>query len=570
MEISKGLDKTVFNEIGIQVVAVVVVLILVLLPIGFLIFGSFYSAPPGASGHLTLDNFKEAFNYKWYFSSTLNSLKIAVLSSLIASIFGITMGWLTSRTNMPFRNHMHFYTILPIFLSPFMGAVAWNLLANPSAGLITKLFMKYFPFLPPLNINSLFGISFVMGLYYTPYIYLFVSGALKSMDPSLEEAARVSGASLWTTTVKISLPLILPAILSGILLVFVISAGQFAIPAVLGWRSGIYVLTTRIYTLISAPPINYGVATVLCLTLSIITAIGIYFYRKFTAIKKFTTISGKGYRPHVLDIGAAKYIAVAFCFFYIFIAAVLPLSVILVTSFSMYTGKYFPPTLLNYDYLFNEYKLFWLSLKNSILVSTIGASICMILAILVSWVIHRTKYKLRFVVDYITTLPISIAAIVMAVGILWSWIYVDNWLHIGVYGTIWLLIIACISRFITYGVRSTSSTLVQIGPELEESARVCGASWSKTLLRITVPLLKPGIVSGWILLFIVFFRELAMVLLLYSTKSITLSILIYELWGDGIYPQLCALGVIQVLVISVLILIFNTIFKTRVDDLAGS
>lgn len=556
-------SKLLKSEVVIQGVAILIVLFLVLLPISFLIWGSFYSSPPGDVGHLTLDNYRKAFQRPWFLSSALNSLKVAIISASIASLFGISIGWITVRTNTPFSRQMEYLAILPIFLSPFMGAVAWNLLANPSVGILTRIFKSIFPFLPPLNVNSLFGIAFVMGIYYSPYIFLFVTGALKSMDPSLEEAARVSGAGLFKTTRVVSLPMILPAILSGILLVFVLSAEQFSIPAVLGWGVRFHVLTTRIYTILSVPPIDYGIATVLALTLTVITGVGVFLYRRFTAHKKFTTITGKGYRPHVLDIGRWRYLALAYCILYVFMSAVLPILIIIITSFSILTGKFFPPTLINYKYLFFKYKLFWLGLKNSILVSAIGATACMILATLTSWVIHRTKLKLRIVVDYLSTLPISIAAIVMAVGILWSWIYVDSWTHLGIYGTIWLLIIACISRFITYGVRSASATLVQIGPELEESARVCGASWLKTLLRITAPLLKPGIAAGWILLFIVFFRELAMVVLLYSTKSVTISIMLFELWADGIYPQLCALGVVQIVVIFVSILVFNKLFKTR-------
>lgn len=556
-------SKYLKTEVIVQGIAILIVLFLVLLPISFLVWGSFYSSPPGDPGHLTLENYRKAFDHPWFFSSALNSLKVAFLSAAIACFLGISLGWITVRTNTPFRRQMEYLAILPIFLSPFMGAVAWNLLANSNAGILTGLFKIIFPFLPALNINSFLGISFVMGIYYSPYVFLFVTGALKSMDPSLEEVARVSGASLFKTTRLISLPMVLPAILSAVLLVFVLSAEQFAIPAVLGWGVGFHVLTTRIYRLLSAPPINYGIATVLSMTLTVITGAGVFLYRRFTTHKKFTTISGKGYRPHVLDIGRARYGTLFYCLFYVAMSAALPISIIVITSFSMLTGKFFPPTLINYEYLFFKYKLFWLGLKNSILVSMLGATACMILATLTAWVIHRTRFKLRVVVDYLSTLPISIASIVMSVGILWSWIYVDKWLQLGVYGTIWLLIIACISRFLTYGVRSASSTLVQIGPELEESSRICGAAWLKSLVKITIPLLKPGIAAGWILLFIVFFRELAMVVLLYSSRSVTVSVMLFELWADGIYPQLCALGVVQIFVIFVLIVGFNKIFKTK-------
>lgn len=547
----------------IQTMAVLIVVVLVLLPISFLLFGSFYSAPPGEEGHFTVANYLRALKVPWFVTSVLNSIKVAVFSSLIACALGISVAWVTVRTNMPLRKQMEYLATVPIFLSPFMGAIAWHLLANTKIGILNGLIQNFLPFLPNLNINSMTGISFVMGIYHSSYIYLFVSGALKSMDPSLEESAMISGASHLKTAMAVTLPLILPAILSGILLVFVLSAEQFVIPAVLGWGIGFHVLTTRIYTLLSAPPINYGLATVLCIVLILITGVGVYFYRKATGYKKFITITGKGFRPHVLDIGKARYAALAYCILYMIISTLLPFSVIIVNSFCNLTGQYSPLTLINYKFIFMKYPLFWLSLKNSILVLVVGATTCMVLATITSWVIHRTKFQFRGAVDYLSTVPISIPGLVLGVGILWSWIYVDNWTHIGVYGTVWLLMIACISRFITYGVRSTSSSLLQIGLELEESAFICGASWPKTLLKIVVPLLKPGILAGWILLFIVFFRELSMVILLYSSTSVTLSILLFELWVDGIFPQLCALGVVQIVIIAGVILIFNKVFKTK-------
>jgi iron(III) transport system permease protein len=558
-----GTTKKPNWDVVIQTIAVMTVLLLVLLPIVFLLVGSFYSAPPGDEGHFTLDNYIRAFNVPWFYSSTMNSLNVAILSSIFACILGIFISWVTVRTNMPFRRQIEYLAVAPLFLSPFMGAIAWHLLANKSVGILNKLSQNFLPFMPNVDINSMTGIAFVIGIYHSSYIYLFVSGALKSMDPSLEEAAIVSGASHFRTTMKVTLPLMLPAILSGILLVFVLAAEQFVIPAVLGWGIGFHVLTTRIYSLLSMPPINYGLGTVLCIILILITGIGVYFYRKATSYKKFVTITGKGFRPHVLDIGKAKYVALAFCILYVLITFFMPLVVIVLNSFSRLTGYYYPFTLMNYEFIFTKYPMFWLALKNSMLVSIVGATICMILATITSWVIHRTKFRFRSTLDYLSTIPISIPGLVLGVGLLWAWIYVDKWTRIGVYGTLWLLIIACISRFITYGVRSTSSSLLQIAPELEESASICGSSWLNTVWKIVIPLLKPGILAGWTLLFVVFFREVSMVILLYSSTSVTLSIILFELWQDGIFPQLCALGVVQIVIIGVLVLIFNKVFKTK-------
>lgn len=519
-----------------------------------LFYGSFWSSDPGQPGHFTIENYATVLTTSWYIPTILNTVSVGVATALLATALGVPMAWIVSRTNVPMRRLWDYIGVAPVFIPPLLGAVAWIILASPRIGLINRLIIEIIPFVsgPVFDIYSFWGIVWVMGLFYSPYIFLFVSGALKSLDPSLEETSRVCGASTIRTILRIELPLIAPALLSGVMLVLVLSMNQFSAPLLLGWSEGFYTLTTRIYRLVALPPINYGLATALCVVLQVIAVSLIGAQRKFLGSRKFVTVTGRGFRPRLTDIGKWKYGAFVFCMFYIFVAAVLPLSVLLITSFNKVTGYFLQLTLENYEFLFG-FSLFWRSIKNSLFVAIVGATVCMVMCIVASWIIHRTKVAGRGILEYIVMFSVAVPGIVMAMGILWAWITIP----IGIYGTIWILMFACIARFITYGVRSTSSTLVQIDKELEESSRICGASWLRTMSEITIPLLKPGIASGWILLFIVFFRELTMVLLLWVSSTMTMSVLAIEFWSEASYPVYSALGIIQTAIIFGVVALFK-------------
>lgn len=260
-------------EMTVEIVCIIITIILVLFPLVFLLYGSFSSAPPGGGGRFYLDNYRELFKLPWYWQALKNSLICAVSSTVISSFLGIVMGWIVSRTNVPLVKYLEMILITPLYVSPFVGAVAWHLLGNKKVGLINVISIKLFGF-GLLNINSLAGISIVLGLYYFPYMFLFVSGALKSMDPSLEESSRIAGSGIIRTAYKVTLPLILPAIFSGVLLVFALNMGNFSIPVVLGWADNIFVLTTKTWQLMSLPPINYGFATVISVVTFLITGGG--------------------------------------------------------------------------------------------------------------------------------------------------------------------------------------------------------------------------------------------------------------------------------------------------------
>jgi len=541
-----------------EVVVVAIVTFLVLYPVGMLVYGSFRSAAPGAPGYFHLENYLSVFNSPWYLTVFSRTIAVGVVSTTIAVLLGLTSAWIIARTDTPFSGVLHYVAAAPIYTSAFLGAVAWILLASPEIGYLNSLAKYLFPFVegPVFNIYSYWGMVWVMGGFYSPYVFLLVSGALKSMDPSLEEVSRLSGANILQTTLRITLPLVAPAILSAVLLVFVLSIAQFGIPMVLGWPVNYAVLTTKIFALLQFPPINYGLGTALSVILLAITFSIVYLNSRVIGRRQFITVTGKGFRPGIVSLGKWRYFTCALCVMYLGIVAVMPLLVVLVSSFCLYTGRILPLTLENYVQLVRGLE-FPRAFRNSMLIALVGATMCILLATIISWVVNRTRLPGRKIIDYICTMQIAIPAVVLGVGMLWAWVIFP----VGIYGTIWIMVIACISHFISYGVRSTSSSLVQIHQELEESSRICGASWLRTLKDITLPLLKPGMLSGWTLLFIVFFRELTIVLFLWTPSTITLPVLLYDQWSNGGYPALSAIGMVQAAVIFVVTFLSEKVLK---------
>jgi iron(III) transport system permease protein len=474
-----------------------------------------------------------------------NSLYISIGSTVFSLIVGTGLAWIIIRTDVPWGRALNSLMLIPFYCTPIVGAISWSMLASPKAGLINVFLAPVFSFLKvaPFNIYSPGGIIWVMGIYYAPITYLFCAGALQSMDPSLEESSRASGANHLKTTLKITFPLISPAILGGTLLVFVLSMAAFGIPAVLGISQSYYVVTTRILTMISGYPPEYALAAALGLLLFAFSAAGVYVQHRVLAKKQFTTVTGKGFRPRRIKMGRGRIPLLVICLLYILLSVVLPTGALIWTS--LLKNLVIHPsraayTLSNYLYIWFSYPNTTLAVKNSLFIAIIGATLGIMFNGMIAWILHRTRLPGRNVLEYLSMFPITMPAIVFAVALLWTWIKVPY-----LYGTIWLLLIAYITVFMPFGIRSISATIVQIDKSLEECAQVVGASWFHTLRTITFPLLKPGIIAGWSLLFIMFSRELSSSVLLCSSRSTVMSVELYNLYWQGFYPVLAVLAIVQ-------------------------
>jgi iron(III) transport system permease protein len=545
-------------------VAALILAWLVLYPLIVLLIGSIRSDLPMRPSEFTLQNFRTLFAEPANVRAILNTVVSSALATALAVVIGVSLAWITSRTDTPWPRFFDNAFVIPYYLSPFIGAIAWTLLANPRIGFLNGFATDVLGFEDnPFNIYSLPGLVFVMALYYSPIVFLFVAGALRSMDPSLEEASRVHGVGALGTTLRVTLPVMMPAIASSALLVFLNAAGQFGIPAVIAIPMHYDVITTRIWVGLGYFPPKYTEAAAFAVVLLAFSTLIVLLQQRILARKSYATVTGKGFRPALIKLGPWRAVACAVCVLYCLLSIVLPYSALLLISFQPYLSFAFEPsswTLDKYvEVLFNN-ALTARATINSLVLGIGGATLTILFSLVISYTILRTRMRARHILDYLASLPAGVPAVVFAVALLWGYIS----LPIPVYGTIWMLLIAYISHYIPFGVRATSSGLMQISAELEESSRVHGESWLATMRKIVVPLLKPAMTVGWILLFVEFIRSLSLSILLYSNDSVVMPVVIYELYETGAYPALAAFSVFQTVLIFVAIYVAKKI--ARVDS----
>lgn len=527
----------------VQGAVILLLCVLILYPVWIL----FDVSVRDLDGELSLRWYMEAYTNARNYSAIANTVIVASGAAAIAAVAGTFLAWAVVRTDMPGRGLVEVAAIVPFISTPFIGALAWILLGSPQVGLLNQLWGFLGGTGPLIDIYSLGGIIFVIALYEMPFVFVMVGGALRSMDPTLEEASLASGASLLQTTLRVTLPLVLPAILASGLLVFVLAAEQFGVPAVLGTPSRIRVLTTSIVETQNFYPPRYGLGAALCVTLFVIALVGLWLQRRILAGRSFTTVGGKGAHPRRVQLGRWRWVLLAVCASYLLLAVVLPFATIFVSSIRTHWTADFrweQFTVEHYRWVLLDYPITQHAIVNSLFLGVVGATVTMILCALVSFLSLRTRLPGRHLLDYLSILPLGFPGVVLAFGLLQAWITPP----LVLYGTIWILFIAYVTRYIPIGVRATSATLVQIHPELEESSLASGAGWLRTFRSITLPLLKPGIVAGWALLFVAFTRELSASILLYSPGKEVLSVAIYDLYQNGQFREISALAFMQIAV----------------------
>jgi iron(III) transport system permease protein len=545
------------------IIVSLIVAVAVILPLITLVISSFKVLEPGGFDTTWgLDNYKTLFTDRVIPKAFVNTLLISFGSTLVATIFGVSLAWINARTNCPWRDRLEPYNLIPFFLSPFVGAIAWHNLAAPRTGLLNVWARDHLGIDGYLiNVDNIYGVIWVTGIFFAPLVYLFVVGSLRRMDPSLEDSARTTGAGLWRTTMTVTLPLVMPGILSGAIIVFVTAAGEFGVPFKLSAPYGWQTLTTQIFSKAVGDDANHYLGATMSMALGAICAAFIYVQQRYIAPRSFTTVTGKGFRPNVVDLGAWRWVAFGYNIAFIMIAVVLPLLCLLVVSLHpVWQGRIIPAdiTLINYQ----KTLFFWRSdsikaatngIYNSFILAFVGATIAMILSLVVAHMIHRTKGAGARVLDLLCVIPIGFPGIVLAMGVLVTYIQTP------IYATLWIILLGYITRFFPYGQRNVSSVMLAISEELDQSSRMAGASWFTTLRRITIPLLKPGIFAGWVLLFIIFLRELSISIMLYTSGTETLSVGVYYLVNFENEPLTAALSIAQTVVLLVCVIIFRRV-----------
>ena len=528
--------------------------VLIFLPLGLLFHGTL-QVGEWESIRYSLDNYRWMFKSRRLFGALTNTFIIASGSCLLAAALGVSLAWITARTNSFARETLEAFNLIPFFLSPLVGAISWTYIASPHMGLLNRFLMNLLGLdSAPFNIYSHAGIIWVLGIYFTPYMYLFTVGSLRKMDPALEESARVCGASMLRTALFVTLPMAIPGIIFGLGLTFISSAGMFGVPAVLGLPARIDVLATMIFEAISLYPPDYGRGAVLGAIILLITVLILIAQRRVMKTRSFAAVTGRGYQPHILNIGRWRYVTFSFNLCFLIAAVWLPLAVLFWVSLSKIwegTIDFHQFTLEHYKYVLGIYPLTQRAIRNSLLLAIGGGTICMVLSCLIAYVVHRTRWRWRAVLDFITTLPIGIPGMVIAMGVLLAYIKTP------IYGTLWILMVAYITHFMPVGIKGASAGLLGLHKELEESARTCGAGWLRTMWMIVLPLIRPSMVAAWLLLFLIFFRELNASILLFAHGNEVMSVALFILVDDGSPGQVAAYAMFQTGLILAFVLIFR-------------
>ncbi len=535
-----------------------------LIPLGFLLWQSFFTPQTATQPAVfTLGNYVTAYTDFETVRLFFNSLKFAIGVSTLSFTIGTALAWMNERTNTPFKSLFFAMSLIPLVIPSVLFTISWILLGSPKIGIINLTLMHWFNLQGPVfDIYSIWGMIWVDGLHYSPMAFLLMTAAFRAMDPSLEESATMSGANVLQVLWHVTLKLVWPAIFATILILFVRAIESFEVPALLGLPVGIQVFTSSIYEAVHRYPSQIGLASTYAVSLLLITTTGIYFISKLSSSgSKYSTMTGKGFRPRQIDLGRWRWFTAGLFFLYFSLIVALPFLVLLWSSFQRF---YTVPSMEAIKHLTLDPYRFVLAYPslaravwNSLSLAVGTATVIMLVTSVICWIVVKTKMPGRWLLDNLASLPMVFPGLVLGLSLMIFYLNVN----IGVYGTMWIMFIAYVTRFMPYGLRFNTTSMLQIHKELEESSAMSGASWGTTFWRIILPLLKPGLMAGWIYIMIVSIRELSSSILLYSPGTEVVSIIIWELWENGQYVELSALGVLFILALLVLVMIAQAIGK---------
>ncbi|HXP94669.1 MAG TPA: iron ABC transporter permease [Candidatus Binatia bacterium] len=530
--------------------AVIALIVLIVLPLFSLLWGSVASQRGP-----TFEYFARVVSERLYFQSLVNSLILGGWTAFFSVVIGVPMAWAVARTDLPARGFVKLTATLAYLSPPFLLAIAYVNLFSPRAGVINE-FLRSATGSTQLtfNIFSMPGLVLVTVPHTFPFVYLLASAALASVDASYEESAQILGAGKFRTALSVTLPLVAPAILSGALIGFVNAIALFGSQAIVGLPARIFTLPTRIYALFNYPP-EYGLASALSLIFVAITVVALYVQRTYLERRSYVTLAGKGSRPQRLSLGPWRWMLFAFCVLVFVVAVLLPYGSLLAVSFSKSWGLDFwkNVTLDNYRFVLFQYDVTRRAILNSLLLAASAATFCILLGTAIGWIDVRTRWRGRRFLDYVSLIPLGLPGIVMAAALIQFWLKIP----IALYGTLAILFLAYAARYAPLGVRAANASLRQIDSSLEESARILGASWVVTMREITLPLMRTGLFAGWILIFVPAIQELSASILLFSSKSMTLAVAVYNLYENGYIEPVAALALINAAIIAAAIFAAN-------------
>ncbi len=555
--------KRIFSLDKLMTILCYVALItVVILPVVMIFYYAFWDG-----SKIDFDMFVKVLTQQGNLKAIKNTVVIAIFTTAIATVVGVFFAWLLGRSDIPLKGLMKFLFSIPFMIPPFLAAMSWDMMFSGRGGYVNRLLMSIFHLSSaPFNINSVAGIIVIEVVYYFPFVYMQVVSALERMDPTLEESARIAGAGQLYVIRKITIPLTIPAISSGMLLILITSLSNYGIPAMLGFSQNIFTLPTMIVELMNRAGGSFeGIreSAAMSIVLVVVVAIALWGQKKLTSRGSYDIIKGKSMRPMLIKLRGAKYPLLVFSLIFLLLVVVAPIVMILLISFVKAYGLPFTAenmTLANYKRIFVGNIMVSDSVRNSLFLAFSAGLICLVLGTMLAYVVNRIKPKGGTVLEMMAVLPYSLPGTVMAIGCMLAWS--GAFFGITLYNTIWIILVAYIARYLSYVLKSSSAALQQVHYSLEEAARSCGASHMETLKDVTLPLIKPAMISGFFLVFLPCMRELTTSILLYGPNSRTLGVAIYQLRINGYITQAAALSVVTI----TLIIICNNLVKFVIRD----
>jgi iron(III) transport system permease protein len=527
--------------------------VLVLYPIFFLVQASLNVGDPEAKPptEYGFDNFAGLPQYS---EILLNTVAVSFVATLMALLFGFVTAWILSRTNVPGRHVLEQLMAVPYYVTPLLGAFAWSLLGAPESGFINQIWRALGGEGYLIDIATPWGIAWVMALFEGSVAFVMIGAVMKSMDPALEEASQIIGAGRLRTMLRVTLPLVAPGVLGAAIFVFAEMLGSFSAALVLGFPNRFYVITTAMYQLVSQYPPRIPLAAAMGVSLFAVMFAMLFVYRRIITSRSYVTITGKAFRPRVMDVGALRFVLLGVCVLYVALSVVIPLLTLAYASVQKIAVA-FPAaanwTLDNYRTA-TTMNAVRSALANSLLLGFATATIGVVLMGLLSWIIYRSRVPGSGLIEYVVMFPQAVPRLVFAFGMMWAWLIFP----IPIYGTLWLLLIAYLTVFLPLGIRTISGVMLQIDRTLEESAQMCGAPWAYRIRTVTMPLLRPGLLAAWLLLFIASVRELGASILLMGPNSKVITPAIVESWFASSAELTAAMALIQTLVVALAMTLF--------------
>ena len=534
-------------------------LVFQVLPMVYLIIKAFFP-----EGSFTFEVFQRLYTYQMNLGALKNTLIAATVTMVLGTLIAFPLAWLVGRTNLFGKKFFRSLFVLTYMVPPYVGAMAWLRLLNPNVGTMNQFFRMIFGLgdTPgPLNIYTLGGLIWVLTTFYYPYAFITISRAMEKMDPSLEEASRISGASPLGTVFRITIPMMTPSLIAGALLVFVAAMSCYGIPSIIGAPGKVHTVTTRIIEYNGLGAQGISDATGLAVFLMALAILILYLSDFVVARKQYITVSGKSTRPNIVDLGKWRVPLTVLVSLFATIVVLIPFATILTTSFKIDVGKsLFDPenfTLTQWQTIFSRSETMS-CLKNSLIFGVVTATVGIVVACTMSYLLQRTKIRGRKLPDFLITLGSGTPSVVIALGLIMT---MKGDFGVNIYNTAYIMIVAYLIKYLMMGMRTVVSAMSQIHVSLEECSQISGASWTRTMLKITGPLIFPSIAAGWFLIFIPSFYELSMTTLLYSNSTKTIGFQLYEYWTFTSQPQSCAMAFGILMIVVVLNFLLNKLTK---------